>query len=66
VQITTAGRSSNLVMEDVSDPVSVSNRIQELQELVRRQSTVMELSEINSRLEAVLHLLSPSGPAKQS
>jgi len=66
VQITTAGRSSNLVMEDVSDPVSVSNRIQELQELVRRQSTVMQLSEINSRLEAVLHLLPPSGPAEQS
>lgn len=66
VQIMTAGRSSNLVMEDVSDPVSVSNRIQELQELARRQSTVMQLSEINSRLEAVLHLLPPSEPAEQA
>lgn len=66
VQITTAGRSSNLVMEDVSDPVSISNRIQELQELVRRQSTVMEWGEITGRLEAVLHLPPSSGPAEQS
>ncbi len=66
VQITTAGRTSNLVMEDVSDPVSISNRIQELQELARQRSTVMQWSEINSRLEAVLHLLPPSEPAEQS
>lgn len=66
VQITTAGRSSNLVMEDVSDPVGVSNRIQELQELVRRQSAVMQWSEIKGRLESVLHILPPSEPAEQA
>ncbi|MGQ9668091.1 MAG: PH domain-containing protein [Anaerolineae bacterium] len=65
VQITTAGRSSNLVMEDVSNPVGVSKRIEELQELARRQSTVMQWGEIHSRLEALLHLLPPSGPAGQ-
>lgn len=65
VRVTTAGRSSNLVMENVSDPVGVSRRIEELQELARRQSTVMQWGEIYSRLEDLLHLLPPSEPAGQ-
>lgn len=56
VQIMTAGLSGDIVMNDISSPDYVRQRVLETQEQIRRHQEQLELSEISNRLQAMLRL----------